>query len=163
MRPEDAEGPDAALTEQEAVIMAAMRTVLESADPIPPSLVGRVQFGLDPDPATSRHTEVSRLVAAPELVGTRSDEFARLVTFQSDSLTIMITVEECTDGTMRIDGWLTPAACRHVELRCTTGPRSTESDDTGRFSVDAVPAGSVRLFVHDADSSRRVVTPTIEI
>jgi hypothetical protein len=157
---DDVEGPDSRLTEEEALIMAAMRTVLESADPVPPGLVGRVQFGLDLEPVD---TEVSRLVAMPELVGTRSDEFTRLVTFQSDSLTIMITVEECVDGTKRIDGWLTPAACRHVELRCTSGPLSTESDDTGRFSVGAVPTGSVRLFVHAVEGTGRVVTPTIEI
>jgi hypothetical protein len=40
---------------------------------------------------------------------------------------------------------------------------STESDDTGRFSLDAVPAGTVRLVVHDAASPLRVITPTIEI
>jgi hypothetical protein len=150
--------PDVPLTEEDASILAAMRTMWETVDPMPPDLVARVQFAVDLDGVDA---EAARLVELTELAAARSDEFARLITFQSDSLTIMITVEPCVDGTARIDGWLTPGACHHIELHCAAGPLATESDDVGRFSLDAVPAGAMRLIVHG--DSCRVLTPTIEI
>jgi hypothetical protein len=152
--------PDVTLPADDAELLDVVRQVLDAADPMPPDLVERVRFAIDLDDID---VEVSRLVEMPALAGARSDEFARLVTFQSDSLTIMVTLEEGADGTTRIDGWLTPAACRRIEVRCTDGPLSTESDDTGRFSLAAVPAGHVRLVVHDTDSTPRVITPTIQV
>lgn len=157
---DDTGKPDMALPEDDAELLDAVRQVLDEADPVPAGLVDRVRFAIELDDID---VELSRLVMMPVLAAARSDEFARLVTFQSDSLTIMVTLEQGTDGTTRIDGWLTPASCRRIEVRCTTGPMSTESDDTGRFSLDAVPAGNVRLVVHDAASPLRVITPTIEI
>lgn len=148
------------LPEDDAALLAALSAVLAAADPVPPGLVDRVRFAIELDDADA---ELSRLVEMSSLVAARSEEFTRLVTFQSDSLTIMITLEQRADGTTRIDGWLTPAACRRIEVRCPAGPRSTESDDTGRFSLDAVPTGSVRLVVHDPGSTHRVITPTIEL
>jgi len=148
------------MTDDDVALLAAVRTMLETADPLPPGLVDRVRFAIELDDVDA---ELLRLVELSSLVAARSDEFTRLVTFQGDSLTIMITLEQGADGTTRIDGWLTPAACRRIEVRCPAGPLSTESDDTGRFSLDAVPAGTVRLVVHDAASTHRVITPTIEV
>lgn len=152
--------PDETLTEADLAVLAAMRTMWESADPLPSGLVERTGFALDLDDVDF---EVSRPVQPLTPAAARSDELARIVTFESDSLTIMIMFEQCVDGTTRIDGWLTPAACRRIELRCPAGPLSTESDDTGRFSLPAVMPGPVRLVVHDTATSHRVITPTIEI
>ncbi|MFC4851995.1 hypothetical protein [Actinophytocola glycyrrhizae] len=151
---------DAALPEDDAALLAAVSALLEAADPVPPGLADRVRFAIELDDVDA---ELSRLVELSSLVAARSDEFTRLVTFQGDSLTIMITLERGADGTTRIDGWLTPAACRQVEVRCPARQLSTESDDTGRFSLDGVPSGTVRLVVHDPGSTHRVITPTIEL
>jgi hypothetical protein len=159
LNPENTEEPEETLTEADLAILAAMRTMWESTDPIPTGLVERAGFALDLD---DTDFEVSRPVQPLAPAAARSDELARIVTFESDSLTIMIMFEQCADGTTRIDGWLTPGACRRIELRCTAGPLSTESDDTGRFSLDAVAPGPVRLVVHDT-ASHRVITPTIEV
>lgn len=154
------DGSGTPLTEQDTRLLGELRTMLESVDPMPPGLVERVRFALDLDAVDA---ELARLVELPELAGARSDELTRLMTFQSDSLTIMITVEQHTDGTTRIDGWLTPGGCHHIELRCSAGPMSAESDDSGRFSLDAVPAGTVRFVVHGVGNLGRVLTPAIEI
>ncbi len=159
MSPEYVDEPDEPLTAADLAVLAAMRTMWESADPMPADLVERSGFALDLDDVDF---EVSRLVPMPEPVA-RGEELARLVTFESDSLTIMIMFEQCVDGTTRIDGWLTPGACRRIELRCPGGPVSTESDDTGRFSLDTVMSGLVRLVVHDEETTHTVITPTIEI
>lgn len=159
MNLEYAEEPDEPLGVEDLAVLDAMRSMWEAADPMPSGLVERAGFALDLDDVDF---EVSRLVPVPAAAA-RSDEVARIVTFESDSLTIMIMFEQCVDGTTRIDGWLTPAACRRIELRCPAGPKSTESDDTGRFSLDAIRPGPVRLVVHDPGGDHRVITPTIEI
>jgi hypothetical protein len=137
-----------------------VRHLWETVDPMPPGLVEQIQFAIDLD---NIDLEVSRLTELRELAAARTDELARLVTFQSDSLSIMITIEPRADGTTRIDGWLTPAACHEIELRSPARPMSTSSDDTGRFSLDSVPPGIVQLIVHVAGNSRRIITPTMEI
>ncbi|MGH3763452.1 hypothetical protein [Actinophytocola sp.] len=164
MTPEFAEGPDAPLTDEDAEILAGVRQLWEVADPMPPGLVDQVQFAIDLDRVDEAvELEVSRLVEVRELAAARSDELTRLVTFQCDSLSIMITMEPRADGTTRIDGWLTPGASHRIELRSPARTMSTESDDTGRFALDAVPAGIVQLVVHVVESARRIITPTMEI
>ena len=145
---------------EDAALLAAVGAVLDAADPVPPGLVDRVRFAIELDDVDA---ELARLVEVSSLAAARSDEYTRLVTFQSDSLTIMITLEQGADGTTRIDGWLTPAACRRIEVRGPAGTRSADADDTGRFSLDGLPAGAVRLVVHDPGSTHRIITPTIEL
>lgn len=172
MSPEDEKpgGPEDLLGEQDEVVLGnALRTMWEEADPMPSGLVERVRFAVelaDLDggcPPDALDIELARLVEVTSLAAARSDEFTRLVTFQSDSLTIMITVERRLGGTLRVDGWLSPGACHRIELRCPTGAMSTESDDAGRFALDAVPAGMAQLVVHDVEGTYRVLTPPIEI
>jgi hypothetical protein len=157
---DESDGPDAPPTEQDAVLLGALGTLLETVDPVPPGLVDRVRFVVALEDVD---VEVARLVEVSELVAARADALTRLVTFECDSLTIMITIERSADGTTRIDGWLTPEARRRVELRCPTGMVAADTDDAGRFSLDAVPAGTAWLVVHGADDAQRVVTPRIEI
>jgi hypothetical protein len=158
--PEDADGPDAPLSDLDAAILSGVRHLWEMVDPMPPGLVDQVQFAIDLD---NIDLEVSRLTELRELAAARTDELARLVTFASDSLSIMITIEPRGDGTARIDGWLTPGACHEIELRSPARPMSTSSDDAGRFALDSVPAGIVQLIVHLTGNSRRIITPTMEI
>lgn len=160
MTPDAADGPDDPPGDEDAALLAAVRSMWEAADPVPTGLVERVRFGVDLD---DLDVELMALVEVSQLAAARSDLRTRLVTFQSDSMAVMLTIEQCADGTARIDGWLTPGGCHHVELRCPDGPRSTDTDDGGRFSLDAVPAGTARLIVYDTGTTRRIVTPTVEI
>jgi hypothetical protein len=154
-------GANEPLSDVDESILAAVRRLWETADPMPAGLIEQIRFALDLD--TSLDLEVSRMVETQELAAARTDELTRLVTFQSDSLSIMITIEPRVDGTARIDGWLTPAACHEIELRCPATPITTSSDDAGRFSLDSVPTGIVQLIVHLSGNSRRIITPTMEI
>jgi hypothetical protein len=167
----DDDGADA-LSDLDEEILAGVRQLWETVDPVPAGLVEQIQFAIDLD---AIDVEVSRLTELRELAAARTDELARLVTFQSDSLSIMIAIDPRPDGTARIDGWLTPAARHEIELRSPAKPPTltrparpacslnTESDETGRFALDAVPTGIVQLVVHVAGNSRRVITPTMEI
>jgi len=160
MTPEDADCSGAPLSDLDAAILAGVRHLWETLDPMPAGLVEQIQFAIDLD---NIDVEVSRLTELRELAAARTDELTRLVTFSSDSLSIMITIEPRVDGTARLDGWLTPGACHEIELRSPAKPMSTSSDDAGRFSLDSVPTGIVQLIVHLAGNARRIITPTMEI
>jgi hypothetical protein len=141
----------------DARILDGVRELWESADPMPAELIDRIQFATD---LTAIDIEVLRLTEAHRLAAARGDEHARLITFESQSLVLMVTIGADQDGTNRMDGWLAPAASRRVELRTTRGPRSTRSDPQGRFAFDAIPAGNAQLVIA-LDGARQVATPTI--
>jgi hypothetical protein len=112
--------------------------------------------------------EVARLTAADEddLVAARGAEHSRTITFDSESLTIMIRIDSNEDGTVRIDGWLAPPQRREIEMQTATDPCRVSSDDQGRFAFISVPRGTARLVVTGADranggSGRPVVTPPL--
>ncbi len=42
------------------------------------------------------------------MLAARGAEQSRTITFDSDSLTIMIRIDSNNDGTARVDGWLAP-------------------------------------------------------
>jgi hypothetical protein len=160
MTPGQTDGPDAPLTDLDTAILAGIRQAWEAADPMPPDLIDRVQFAID---LNAVNLEVSRLIEFGEPAAARTDEHTRLITFQSASLSLMISLEPSADGTTRIDGWITPSAPHRVELRAKNGSRSAEADAEGRFSLDAITPGLWQLVVHLEADDRRVITPTMHI
>jgi hypothetical protein len=61
----------------------------------------------------------------------------------------------------RIDGWVTDPGST-VDAVAEGVTRSATADDSGRFSMDAVPRGRVH-FVVRRDGFRPVITPSVEI
>jgi hypothetical protein len=155
-----ADGPDAPLTDLDMAILDGVRQRWEAADPMPSDLVDRIQFAID---LNAIDVEVSRLVELHEPVATRADEHPRLITFQSASLSIMVSFDPRIDGTQRIDGWITPGDAHRVELRSQQGSRFADADNEGRFSLEDVTPGVVQLVVHLAGNSRRVITPSLDM
>ena len=101
-----------------------------------------------------------------EVLAVRGPEQSRTITFDSDSLTIMIRIDQNRDGTARVDGWLAPPQRREIELKTATGSLSTASDEQGRFAFARVPRGTAQLMVRLEDSGptgtgRSVVTPAL--
>lgn len=146
-------------------LLDGIRELFERADPMPADLPERIKFSLA---MRDIEAEVARLTAAdePQLAGARGAEHSRTVTFDSDSLTIMIRIDQNDDGTVRIDGWLAPPQSREIEMQTTADTRRVRSDEQGRFAFASMPAGTVRLVVAAADqgrdgSSRAVVTPPL--
>lgn len=154
------DGPDTPLSDLDMAILDGVREGWEAADPMPSDLIDRIQFAID---LNAIDVEVSRLVELREPVAARADEHTRLITFQSASLSIMVSFDPRTDGTQRIDGWITPGAPHRVELRSQGGSRFADADGEGRFSLEDVTSGVVQLVVHLAGNSRRVITPSLDI
>ena len=83
-----------------------IRELFQATDPMPADLPERILFSLA---LRDLEIEVARLAEEEQLtVAARGAEQSRTITFDSDSLTIMIRIEANQDGTMRVDGWLAP-------------------------------------------------------
>src|SRR5215472_11457958 len=176
MKPQDKAGSaaDAPLDSIDLEILAQIRDAFAAADPMPPDLPERIRFSLA---LRDLEVEVARLAATDRepALASRGEEQSRTVTFDSDSLTIMIRIESNGDGTVRVDGWLAPPERRVIELRTEADTLSVASDEQGRFAFARVPHGTVQLVVRaapavpgeqdsapePAGSRRSVVTPAL--
>jgi hypothetical protein len=163
-----ADGP---LDDVDFGILDSVRQAFTEADPMPADLPERIRFSLS---LRDLEYEVARLAAEDDLQvsAARGAEQSRTVTFDSESLTIMIRIDSNADGTARIDGWLAPPQRREIEMKTTADSLTTVSDEQGRFAFAAVPRGTAQLLVRPAaqgpeyepgtpESGRSVVTPAL--
>ncbi len=156
---------DEPLDDADFGVLGDIRGLFESADPMPADLPERIRFGLA---LRDLEVEVARLAEEDQLaVAARGEEQSRTITFDSDSLTIMIRIDANRDGTVRVDGWLAPPQCRQVEIKTAAEPLTAASDAQGRFAFARVPCGMAQLIVHSPEPSsgdtRSVVTPALII
>lgn len=152
------------IDQADLALLDRIKDMFSAADPMPADLPERIKFALA---LRDLEVEVARLSAVeplPELA-VRGPEQSRLVTFDSDSLTIMIRVDSNQDGTARVDGWLAPAQRRTIELRTSADTLTETADDGGRFSFAKVPRGSAQILVRaelgPPGTGQPVVTPTL--
>jgi len=139
-------------------LLNRIREMFQAADPMPADLPERIRFSLA---LRDLEVEVARLVDQ-EAVAARGEEQSRTITFDSDSLTIMIRIDANRDGTARVDGWLAPPQRRELEMKTTADPLRAASDDQGRFVFPSVPRGTAQLVVRPAEhEGRSVVTPAL--
>ena len=165
-----AQGADQWPDDVDHAILDQLRDTYVLADPPPDELDERVLFAIALE---NLDVEVARL--QEDLLigsGARGDDRTRTITFDCESLTIMITIVDNGNDHVRLDGWLAPAGRRRVELR-VAGPsaeqarsRVVTTEDTGRFVFDEVGRGLVQLLVRPIEQSddlpvRTVVTPSL--
>jgi hypothetical protein len=144
--------------------LALLRRHLTLVDPVPGDLAERVKFAMT---VASLEAEVAHLMAEGSLPATvRKTEYDRAttVTFESEGLSIMVTLEEVDRGSTTVRGWVTSPG-DEVELRERNGSATTTADDEGRFVFEGVERGTVHLVIRHADEpgARPVITPGIEI
>ncbi|TWP51748.1 hypothetical protein FKR81_12850 [Lentzea tibetensis] len=144
------------MTTDEAML-AQVRQMWDELDPVPDELADHACFGLA---LATVEAEVARVLRHAHPVGARGDERSRVITFDSTTLTVMISIADNADGTLRLDGWITPAASHTVELRAATGVRTGSSDRNGRFAFDNVAAQLTQLAVR---TNGTVITPAIAL
>ena len=156
---------DEPLDDTDFGVLGDIRKLFEAVDPMPADLPERIRFGLA---LRDLEVEVARLAEEDQLaVAARGEEQSRTITFDSDSLTIMIRIDANRDGTVRVDGWLAPPQRRQVEIKTAAEPLTVASDAQGRFAFARVPSGMAQLIVHSPEPSsgdtRSVVTPALII
>lgn len=91
------------------------------------------------------------------LEGVRGDSGPRLVTFEGAELVIEVEVAEL-GRRRRLVGQLVPPTPARVLVHHAGATSSTEADDLGRFAVDGVHAGPVRISCERVTQGRRVDT-----
>jgi hypothetical protein len=157
------EAAESSLDPVDDAILNELAIAYTLVDPPPADLDDRVLFAV-----ALRHldAEVAR-VRDEELIGTgaRDVDRPRTITFESEHLTVMMTVVARPDGRRRVDGWIAPAAALRVELRISGSGGSADrthavtADDSGRFALDNVRPGLAQLVVYGPRST--VVTPSV--
>ena len=145
-------------------VLHLVRSHLDTVDPVPTHLADRVKFAMT---VASLEAEVAHLMKdSRPLAAVRTTEYDRAltVTFESGSLSIMVTLEESERPGTTLRGWVTSPGAE-VELRERARSSVTVADDEGRFVFDGVERGTVNLVIrqHDEPGARPVITPGIEI
>ena len=156
-------GADEPIDELDLLILGDIRTLYQNADPVPEHLAEQAFFALE---LAGLEDEIAyRDGAGLQPAGVRGAEQSRTITFDSTSMTIVVQVSP-SGATMRVDGWLAPAAVHRVRLRAGDEDFRTESDELGRFVVLDVPHGLVQIVVEEGGGSpgepeRTVITPAV--
>jgi hypothetical protein len=168
MNPPEADGPLAAdepLDRIDLAILEGIREIFDSVDPMPLDLPERVRFSLA---LRDLEVEMARHAAEEEpVLAVRGEEQSRTITFDSQSLTIMIRIDANRDGTARVDGWLAPPQPCEVEIKTVADPLSVRADEQGRFAFTRVPRGTAQVVVRpqaegpSGTTGRTVVTPVL--
>jgi hypothetical protein len=144
--------------------LATIRAIYRASDPAPSDLADRAKFAMT---VAALEAEIAEITSSEhDLAGVRSTVYERAatITFSSDHLSAMITIEVMDGGTARISGWVTSPPV-WVELRERSRTQSTTTDTEGRFSFGSAERGLVHLVFRrtDAPEERPVITPAIEI
>jgi hypothetical protein len=156
--------PDGPLDDVDIGLLDGIRELYQAIDPMPADLPERIRFSLA---LRDLEIEVARLAEEDSpAVAVRGTEQSRTITFDSDSLTIMIRIEGNRDGTARIDGWLAPPQRRELEMKTGADSLTIASDEQGRFAFPRVPRGTAQLVVRPGEPGpdgpgRAVVTPAL--
>jgi hypothetical protein len=151
---EPIDADDLALLEQ-------VRALWDAYDPVPAGLADRIEFALTLDALETEVATLTQLDLATTGSRAGDTEAVRTVTFTSDTLDTMVTLTDTPDGTVRVDGWIAPAAAMRVEVLIEGSTLEVDADDDGRFVLESVPRGLAKFALHPA--GRTVLSPTIEL
>ena len=143
----------------DSVELGGIRRLYCSADPVPPQLYDRVRFALDL--ADAEHELALICAELGPALAVRGTEKTRTVTFESELITITITITAGDGGLSRFDGWLSPGGRLEVELRAAGHRRRIETDDDGRFVIEGIPPGQVQLAVSSTPNGTVTLPRTI--
>lgn len=140
-----------------AALWTELRTVYDAVDPVPPEVLDVAYAALA---FQTLDADLARLASdsAEQLAGVRSaDGPGRLVTFESDTLTIEVQVSATGDD-RHLVGQLVPPAPAEVTIQSPDSAIEVSADDLGRFSVSHVAAGPVRLTCRRPDQQPTVTS-----
>lgn len=136
-------------------LLALVADALDKSDPVPDVVLEAAKASFT---WRTIDAELAALVfdsAAEELVGVRSADTSRQMTFRSPGVEIELVV--VSETSRRIIGQLVPPQAAEITLHHESGPQTVHSDELGRFTFHDVPSGSVRITCKLEDESGAVV------
>jgi hypothetical protein len=162
--------PDGPLDDTDAAILAQLRELHAVLDPPPPELAEQVCFAVELEDID---VEVARLQDEALIgSGARSSSRSVTLTFETASLSVLVSITELSDQQVRLDGWLAPPGAEQVELRHAPGPggrqatvRRAAPDATGRFVFDGLDPGlaQLRILPGAGQVGGAVITPSFRL
>ena len=153
------EHPDEHMDDIDLAILDALHRTLTLADPVPPALVGDIEFSLS---LAAMNAELAQLASDAAGVRAPTAESADSVTFTSSTMTLMVVIGR-DDGQLRIDAWVSGGGIT-VELIQGADRTPSVSDVNGRVSWSPVQPGLARFLISPITSGGRpVITPAIEL
>jgi len=130
------------------LLLDELRRIAAVVDPIPEALVhaGRESLTWLRVDAELAELLSDSVVDDERLALVRSSGGVRAVTFEADGFAIELDILD--DGAQRtLVGQLVPAASAEIEVQTSAAPLTVTADTHGRFRVEKVPAGRMRLRV----------------
>jgi hypothetical protein len=136
------------LTPDQTNLLRHLYAALAEHDPVPTQVVVAAQASYIWRTIDEELAELAYDSAEEEVVGMRATTFARLLSFETDALTLDLEIEE--DGERRVlRGQIAPATSGLITARSIAGDvtveRSATSDELGRFVIEDVAAGRMSL------------------
>lgn len=152
-----------ALDAVDAQLLEQLKHLHEVLDPAPADLADRVRFAMS---VAALEAEVAEIVSSATLETVRSTDYDRAdtVTFASDGLSVMVSIEHGPSTRADIVGWVSEGNVE-VELRERGRTRTTMVDEEGRFSFTAVERGLVNFVLRRRGDPEAptIITPAIEL
>ncbi|MDA1386209.1 MULTISPECIES: hypothetical protein [Glycomyces] len=176
MRPEyQSQGEYEPLDSCDERILSVINELHHRDDPMPEDLNERVELVLELE--AQLDARIAKVSRSGELVLTRGEAELTVgqgdpasITFDCESVTVMVTPRPSSLQELRLDGWIGPEGTYEVELRSPDGSRRASSDETGRFVLEGLPDGQMfQLVVRPSEALQReglpavVVTPAVRL
>ena len=152
------------MTDHDDDLLAELKRVVGTADPVPPSVLEAARAVLDWRLADSILAELAYDSALDDrpLAGVRHGGGGpRMLSFEEAGLTIEVEVHPARE-TARLVGQLVPAVEAVLTVRHHGGEDDVEVDGRGRFRVEGVASGPLQLVVRLAEG-RTVQTASVVI
>ncbi|WP_231562935.1 hypothetical protein [Microbacterium mangrovi] len=151
---------------QDAALFARMRAMWAQVDPMPADLIDRMVAAIAVDDL-SREYALLTLVST-ELAAVRGDGDVLTLQFSDGEVTVLLHITRTEQGTHRIDGWVDAAPESVVIVHGSDDGkvRDAQLGEHGRFEIDGVGAGLVRLRLtvrDDQGAAHDMQTPQFEL
>ncbi len=155
-------------------ILTVINELHDRDDPIPDDLNERILFvleleaELDARVASIKQNELALVRGETELTVGHGDPAS--ITFDCETVTVMVTPRPSAVGEVRLDGWIGPEGIYEVELRSPEGSRRVATEESGRFVLEGLPHGNMfQLVIRPHGELQReglpavVVTPAVRL
>ncbi|MDQ3629418.1 MAG: hypothetical protein M3419_11525 [Actinomycetota bacterium] len=140
----------------------------QDADPVPADLAERVLVALAINDIDAEYAMLHLVERSTELAGTRGEDAAVTISFAAGDVTVTVHVSTLAEDRRRLDGWVTTAGARGLDVVQPGHQVHVNIDEGGRFAVSDLAAGPTRLIfdLGDADADggpQTFATPVVEL
>lgn len=150
--------------ERDEAILASLREAASRIDPVPASVreAAVAAFSWRTVDAELARLVYDSVLDERALEGVRGDGGPRLVTFEGSGVTV--EVEVAPQGRLRrLVGQLVPPGAATVHVHHASRVSTAEADELGRFAVEEVLAGPVRISCQAQPAGPRIDTEWVTL